>query len=189
MIKKLICAAALLMVAGLQHTRAQYVYGTTGLLHAPSADMQRDKTFLCGFSYLQVAATPKHWNYDTWNYYINITLFPWLEVGYTCTLHKIGLPQYGYSYKFRNQDRQFSARLRVWKEGWWKEWTPQGAGGADRGNRSPVWNGKRTGQVGKERKDGERQYAGRIREGEGIFHPVVVTKPEDYGRTAGFDRH
>ena len=102
MIKKLICAAALLMVAGLQHTRAQYVYGTTGLLHAPSADMQRDKTFLCGFSYLQVAATPKHWNYDTWNYYINITLFPWLEVGYTCTLHKIGLPQYGYSYKFRN---------------------------------------------------------------------------------------
>ena len=95
MIKKLICAAALLMVAGLQHTRAQYVYGTTGLLHAPSADMQRDKTFLCGFSYLQVAATPKHWNYDTWNYYINITLFPWLEVGYTCTLHKIGLPQYG----------------------------------------------------------------------------------------------
>ena len=74
MIKKLICAAALLMVAGLQHTQAQYVYGTTGLLHAPSADMQRDKTFLCGFSYLQVAATPKHWNYDTWNYYINITL-------------------------------------------------------------------------------------------------------------------
>ena len=119
------------MVAGLQHTRAQYVYGTTGLLHAPSADMQRDKTFLCGFSYLQVAATPKHWNYDTWNYYINITLFPWLEVGYTCTLHKIGLPQYGYSYKFRNQDRQFSARLRVWKEGWWKEWTPQIVVGAN----------------------------------------------------------
>lgn len=65
------------------------------------------------------------------NYYINITLFPWLEVGYTCTLHKIGLPQYGYSYKFRNQDRQFSARLRVWKEGWWKEWTPQIVVGAN----------------------------------------------------------
>ena len=41
----------------------------------------------------------------------------------------------------------------------------------------------------KSAKNGERQYAGRIREGEGIFHPVVVTKPEDYGRTAGFDRH
>ena len=128
------------MVAGLQHTRAQYVYGTTGLLHAPSADMQRDKTFLCGFSYLQVAATPKLWNYDTWNYYINITLFPWLVVGYTCTLHKIGLPQYGYSYKFRNQDRQFSARLRVWKEGWWKLWTPQIVLGANDAI-GDSWNG------------------------------------------------
>lgn len=27
--------------------------------------------------------------------------------------------------KFRNQDRNFSGRLRLWKEGWWKEWTPQ----------------------------------------------------------------
>ena len=27
--------------------------------------------------------------------------------------------------KFINQDRSFHFRLRVWKEGWWKEWTPQ----------------------------------------------------------------
>ena len=27
--------------------------------------------------------------------------------------------------KFVNQDRAFHARLRLWKEGWWKEWTPQ----------------------------------------------------------------
>ena len=58
----------------------------------------------------------------------------------------------------------------------------QRAGGADRGNRSPVWNGQRTGQNGKERKDGERQYAGRIRKGAGILHPVVVTK---LGRSIG----
>ena len=125
MIKRLLGVTIWLAIGCLVSAKAQYVYGTTGLLHAPSADMQRDKTFMCGFSYLQVAATPKHWNYDTWNYYINITLFPWLEMGYTCTLHKIGLPAYGYSYKFRNQDRQFSGRLRVWKEGWWKDWTPQ----------------------------------------------------------------
>ena len=24
-----------------------------------------------------------------------------------------------------NQDRNFAGRLRVWKEGWWKDWTPQ----------------------------------------------------------------
>ncbi len=105
--------------------RAQYVYGTTGLLHMPTADMQRDKTFMVGGSFLDVAATPEHWNYDTYNYYINIAFLPWLEVGYTCTLHKITWPPQTGSTKFRNQDRQFSVRLRAWKEGWWKEWTPQ----------------------------------------------------------------
>lgn len=109
-------------------SKAQYVYGTTGLLHMPTADMQKDKTFLFGGSFLDYEATPRHFGYDTFNYYINITFFPWLEIAYTCTLHK-GVPG-GYWPeqtwgKFVNQDRQFSGRLRIWKEGWWKEWTPQ----------------------------------------------------------------
>lgn len=114
---------------------AQYVYGTTGLLHMPTAEMQRDKTFLFGASYLDVAATPDHWDYHTFNYYINITFFPWLEIGYTCTLHKA--PQGSNYYppsvwgKYCNQDRQFSGRLRVWKEGWWKSWAPQIVVGAN----------------------------------------------------------
>ena len=108
-------------------TMAQFTYGTTGLLHMPTADMQRDKTFMFGGGYLNEHATPSSWYYDTWNYYINITFFPWLEVGYTCTLftaESLGLKPYGYS-GFTNQDRNFSARLRLWKEGWWKEWCPQ----------------------------------------------------------------
>lgn len=109
--------------------KAQYVYGTTGLLHMPTADMQQDKTFLFGGSYLDIAATPNHWSYHTFNYYINITFFPWLEIGYTCTLHKAThgstyYPQHVWG-KYCNQDRQFSGRIRLWKEGWWKEWTPQ----------------------------------------------------------------
>ena len=107
--------------------KAQFMYGTTGLLHMPTADMQKDKTFMVGGGYLDKHATPRHWYYDTWNYYINITFFPWLEVGYTCTLHSaesLGMDKYGYS-GFTNQDRSFHGRLRVWKEGWWKEWTPQ----------------------------------------------------------------
>ncbi len=109
--------------------RAQFVYGTTGLLHMPTGEMQRDKTFMFGCAFLDTEATPGHWSYDTGNYFINITIFPWLEVGYTCTLHKA---PYGSTYypesvwgKYCNQDRQFSGRLRLWKEGWWKEWTPQ----------------------------------------------------------------
>ena len=65
----------------------------------------------------------------TFNYYLNITIFPWLEVGYTCT---INYAEHGSTYfpeqswgKYTNQDRAFNARLRLWKEGWWKPWTPQ----------------------------------------------------------------
>lgn len=55
--------------------------------------------------------------------------FPWLEVVYTCTLVK-GIHGSGYWPeqtwgKFVNQDRSFHFRLRAWKEGWWKSWTPQ----------------------------------------------------------------
>ncbi len=106
--------------------KAQFVNGTTGLLHMPTAEMQRDKTFMLGGSFLSKGATPTRWTYDTYNYYINITILPFVEIGYDCTLHK-GMendPAYGAGYwpketwgKFTNQDRMFSIRLRVLKEG------------------------------------------------------------------------
>lgn len=116
-------------------TFGQFTYGTTGLLNMPTAEMQQDKTFMFGGSFLEKHTTPPHWSYDTFNYYINITFFPFLEVGYICTLHKA---LYGSKYypkfvwgKFSNQDRNFAVRLRVWKEGWWKSWTPQIVFGAN----------------------------------------------------------
>ena len=100
---------------------AQPIVGTTGLLHAPSAEMQKDKTFIIGGNILHIVPL-KYFHYDeikyTFNYYINITFFPWLEVGYTCTLN---YAENGSSYfppqswgKYTNQDRR-----------WWREWTPQ----------------------------------------------------------------
>lgn len=119
---------------GVAQMRAQINYGTTGLMNLPTADMQRDKTFMAGGNWLNHHATVPRWWYDTWNYYINITIFPWLEAGYLCMGHKAVPTDYGnrsgywvpstYG-KFINQDRSFHFRLRVWKEGWWKEWTPQ----------------------------------------------------------------
>ena len=103
---------------------AQFTYGTTGLLHAPTADMQQDKTFMFGGGYINDDALPSGWEYSTWNYYVNITFFPWLEMGYTCTIFNEWVDR-GVSIHMINQDRSFHARLRVWKEGWWKEWTPQ----------------------------------------------------------------
>lgn len=115
---------------------AQTMYGTTGLLYAPTADMQKDKTFMIGGSMIDHSTyRDSYWNshneYNpfTYNYYLNITIFPWLEIAYTCTLVK---GMHGSSYwptqtwgKFTNQDRSFHFRLRAWKEGWWKSWTPQ----------------------------------------------------------------
>ena len=120
-IKKVFLTIALMM--GSAYASAQFTYGTTGLLHAPSADMQQDKTFLFGGGYLDKQATPSKWTYNTWNYYINITFLPWLEVGYMCTIFNHWTR--GGKVHMLNQDRSFHGRLRIWKEGWWKEWTPQ----------------------------------------------------------------
>lgn len=122
-----------------QQAYGQALMGTTGLLHMPTADMQADKTFMFGANYLKNHVTSRHfWKKEvdhTYNYYFNITLFPWLEVGYTCTLV---WASHGSSYfpesawgKYANQDRSFYGRVRVWKEGWWKNWTPQIVLGAD----------------------------------------------------------
>lgn len=125
---KIIITISLLFYLGNNNVMSQYVYGTTGLLRMPTADMQRDKTFIVGASFLEKHSTPPVWPYNTYNYYINITFFPWLEVCYEMTLNK-GVPG-GYWPqqtwgKFVNQDRQFSVRARIWKESWWKYWTPQ----------------------------------------------------------------
>jgi hypothetical protein len=106
----------------------QYSYGTTGLLHMPTADMQQEKTFLFGGSFLNKKMTPTPWDYNTFNYYVNITFFDWLELSYDLTLNQ-GKPG-GYWPKrtwdkFVNQDRQFSVRFRLWKEGWYYDWMPQ----------------------------------------------------------------
>jgi hypothetical protein len=132
-------ATVALLWTCLPNLNAQYTYGTTGLLNTPTADMQQDKTFMCGGAFLEKHTSSARWFYNTWNYYINITFFPWLEVTYNLELHKAvpndrgstsyWVPRtYG---KFANQDRQIGVRLRAWKEGWWKPWTPQIVVGSD----------------------------------------------------------
>lgn len=128
--KKYLIIFFLTFIVALPSCYAQYNVGTTGLLNMPTADMQRDKTVLIGASYLEKHTSPGRWYYDTFNYYVNITLFPWLEVAYDLTLFKASpndiLPWVPRTYgKFVNQDRNFAVRIRVWKEGDWKWWMPQ----------------------------------------------------------------
>lgn len=92
--------------------------GMTGLLSIPSAEMQKDKTVILGIGFLNKEFTPTAFDYNTLNYYLNITILPFLEIGYSCTLFKATSesmsPQKG---RFVNQDRAFSFRLRPIKEG------------------------------------------------------------------------
>ncbi len=103
---------------------AQMNFGTTGLLNAPSAEMQDCKTVMFGANFLNKEITPYPWTYHTVNYYLNATIFPFFEVAYTATMFKaktIGIDWMVDPEKYCNQDRYFSARLRVLKEGqFWK---------------------------------------------------------------------
>ena len=76
--RRLILFLLFFVMIGAVH--AQFTYGTTGLLNMPTADMQRDKTFMFGGGFLEKHATPARWTYNTFNYYLDITIFPWLEV-------------------------------------------------------------------------------------------------------------
>lgn len=121
--------------------KAQWTYGTSGLMNMPSAEMEETGTFVLGNNYLNRHTSTSRWFYDTFGYYFNITFFSFLEVSYNLELHKAVYDDYGcgvqgywvpYTYgKFVNQDRQFDVKLRLWKEGWLNEWTPQVVIGSD----------------------------------------------------------
>ncbi len=71
----------------------------------------------------------------TFNYYFNLTLFPWVEVGYTCTLNyafhgNTYFPEYVWG-TYSNQDRSFYLRLRLWEEGKYLSWLPSIVVGLD----------------------------------------------------------
>ena len=92
---------------------AQSSLGMSGLLNTPDASMQRDGLFMTGVNFLPEEMTPDRWDYNTGNYFFNITFFPFLEVAYRCTLLKVN---YDNGKKW-NQDRSVSLRLRPIKEG------------------------------------------------------------------------
>lgn len=107
---------------------AQLTDGMTGLLHMVTAEVQEDATFMLGGNMLHKNNIPsKRWwgDYNTYNYFLNITFLDRIEISYICTLvqGKPGVfhwPEFTYG-KFVNQDRHFAGKIQVVKEGeWWK---------------------------------------------------------------------
>lgn len=92
--------------------------GNTGLLNIPTADMQETGTFMAGGNYLPQKMMP--FDYNTGNYFINITFLSVLELSYRCTLLK--RPRnYDKKIGYYQQDRSVTARIRLLKE---KKWYP-----------------------------------------------------------------
>jgi hypothetical protein len=91
--------------------KSQYSMGVSGLLNIPSADMQPHGRFMGGANYLPKQLMPEAWNYNTANYFLNITFLSFVEVAYRCTLFSLHSVNNEY-----HQDRSVSLRLRPLKE-------------------------------------------------------------------------
>lgn len=109
--------------------KAQQYTGMTGLIHTPSAEMNKEGTARVGTHFLNKEFTPDAFDfkgkYHTADYYLSITPFSWVEVAYTCTLQKNyrrdgNANIIGNETRYYYQDRYFSIKLRPLKEDkWW----------------------------------------------------------------------
>ena len=105
----------LLIIGVHQHIQAQYMLGTTGMMNIPTADRQKPGTVMLGGNYLPKQMMPARFDYNTGNYFVSISFFSFLELAYRETLIK---GDYISSKpKYNQQDRSYSIRLCVWKEG------------------------------------------------------------------------
>lgn len=119
-------AAVAVVLASVVPVRAQLYTGLSGLIHVPSAEMNPEGTARIGGYYMDRHFTPDDdgrygfiYNgekYHTTDFYLSLTPFKWMEIGYTFTLQKSLLDGYdkpGYNQK----DRYFSVKLNPLREG------------------------------------------------------------------------
>ena len=101
----------LIPMSGLVH--AQYSMGTTGQLMIPTAEMQETGTFMRS-QFLTRASYSIGFQFPTMNYFVDMTLFSFIEFTYRMTLLKMttGTGRTGY----HNQDRSNTIRIRPLKE-------------------------------------------------------------------------
>lgn len=136
MIRKLVIGfAAVLMACGVSVVRAQEYTGITGMMHVPTAEMAPAGTARVGAFYLNGEFTPEKLRYmgdkyDTYNHFLAIAPFSWVELSYVCTLLKNAknndeTQKVGYY----NKDRHFCVKIRPLKEG--KYWPALAFGAQD----------------------------------------------------------
>lgn len=138
-----VCLFVGLLLACALH--AQEYTGITGMIHVPTAEMASEGDARIGVSFLNREFLPENLNnfrgtrYHSYNHYLAITPFPWIELAYVCTLqkgYKGGDPTQRVG--FYHKDRHFAVKVRPLKEG--KYWPAMAIGIQDPGRSDPEAN-------------------------------------------------
>jgi len=164
-------AGLLLMAGPLAH--AQFWDSGTGLLQAPSADMNADGTFMITNNFMNKHTLSNRWGYHTFEYGFNINLWSRLEIGYVCVIFdgkRRPKPSERDKIMF-NQDRHFTAKVLLLREGeFGLNWMPALAAGVS----DPV-TGAHTGE-----------YVGsNVSSGNGFFNRYYVMAAKHFTTRAG----
>jgi len=112
--------AAVLMLFGCFVSRGQFWDSSTGLLQAPSAEMNRDGTFMITNNFMNKHSISEwYWGYHTFEYGFNINLWSRLEIGYVCVIldGKRKPNPTERDLIMINQDRHFNAKALLLREG------------------------------------------------------------------------
>lgn len=122
---------------------AQQYTGMSGMIHVPSAEMDTAGDARIGFHILNKHFTPDQpgWyyegkKYNTADFYMSLTPFKWMELGYTMTLFKVETDKVGDKSGYTRKDRYISLKLRPLEEG--RYWPAVAVGANDFLTSSPL---------------------------------------------------
>ena len=116
---------ALLLILSITLSAQQYT-GFSGLIHTPTADMDSAVSVRLGGHFLNKEFTPDKFRldgekYNTGSFYMSITPFKWIELGYTITLMKFHKDlKAGNKTGYYSKDRYFSLKVQpIQEHKWW----------------------------------------------------------------------
>ena len=126
---KRMCIWLLFVYATLAVSAQEYV-GITGMVHVPTAEMATEGEARIGAFFLNSHFLPERLaerKYNTFNHFLAIAPFSWIEISYACTLMKSSREG-----DYDMKDRTFNAKIRPLKEG--KRWPALAIGMNDIGH-------------------------------------------------------
>lgn len=104
--------AFFLLLGSVAPAQAQMTLGNVGLFQVPTAELNETGTLMAGGNFLPKSLSP--FGYATGNYFVNVTLFSFLELTYRMTLLRT---DYMHDRpRLQQQDRGISVRVQLLRE-------------------------------------------------------------------------